>query len=121
MPRVVHFEISADDPERACAFYKAVFGWEIQRWDGREPYWLVTTGPQDEPGINGGVCIRKGPVGWVNTIQVPSIDEYLSKITAAGGTLAVPKMAIPGVGWQAYCQDTEGSVFGVHQGDPEAR
>jgi predicted enzyme related to lactoylglutathione lyase len=121
MPRVVHFEISADDPARATTFYTQVFGWQFKKWDGPEPYWLVETGPNDQPGINGGMFVRKGQVGHVNTIDVSSIDDFIEKINAAGGECVVPKMPIPGVGWLAYCKDTEGSIFGLHQNDPGAK
>lgn len=120
MPRVIHFEISADDPERVSKFYSGVFGWTITKWDGPKPYWLVDTGPATQPGINGGIFIRQGPIGHVNSIDVASVDEYVSKVIASGGELCVPKMAIPGVGWLAYCKDTEGSVFGLYETDPEA-
>ena len=121
MPRVVHFELSAEDPERVAAFYRDVFGWEIHKWDGPVDYWLVKTGPDDQPGINGGIFVRKGEVGHVNTIDVPSIDEYLSRIEAHGGTIVLAKHAVPGVGWHAFAKDTEGSIFGVMQRDPSAR
>ena len=55
------------------------------------------------------------------TIDVPSVDDYDTKITANGGTNALPKMAMPGVGWLAYCKDTEGNIFGIMQNDPQAR
>ena len=61
MPRVVHFEIHADDPERAVNFYQDVFGWQIVKWEGPQDYWLITTGPDDEPGINGGLMKRSDP------------------------------------------------------------
>jgi predicted enzyme related to lactoylglutathione lyase len=121
MPRVVHFEVSADDPERAVVFYKDVFGWEIHKWEGPQDYWLIKTGPDGQPGINGGLFVRKGPMtGHVNTIDVPSVDEYLAKIEASGGTIALPKMAIPGIGWLAYAKDPEGSIFGIMQADSSA-
>ena len=121
-PRVVHFEISADEPERAVAFYSDVFGWTFRKWDGPMPYWLVETGPDTEPGINGGLFQRRGPmVGHVNTIEVPSVDEYVEKVKARGCKCVVEKMAIPGVGWLAYCEDPEGSIFGLHQRDPAAK
>ena len=120
MPRVVHFEVSADDPERAAKFYSDVFGWEIRKWDGPEPYWLVTTGPSDEPGINGGIFHRKGPVGHVNTIQVDAVDDFAAKVVEHGGQVVLPKMPIPGVGYLAYCKDTEDSVFGIMQRDAQA-
>ncbi len=54
MPRVIHFEIHADAPKRASGFYSTVFGRKIKHWDGPQDYWLIETGPQDEPGIKGG-------------------------------------------------------------------
>ena len=120
MSRVVHFEVMAEDPERAAAFYSKVFGWEINKWDGPEDYWLVTTGADGTPGINGGIGKSQGEALAVNTIDVESIDEFVEKVTANGGQVVVPKMAIPGVGYQLYCKDTEGVLFGLHQIDPSA-
>jgi predicted enzyme related to lactoylglutathione lyase len=122
MPRVVHFEIHADDPERAGRFYGNVFGWEATRWDGPEPYWLIRTGPDDQPGINGAMMKRRDPRGNVyNTIDVPDVDRYTQKIESEGGKVVVPKMAVPGVGWLAYCTDTEGNIFGILASDPGAK
>lgn len=121
MPRVVHFEISADEPERAVRFYTDVFGWKTEKWGGPKDYWLITTGADEQPGINGGVFKREGPVNFVNTIDVPSVDDFAAKITEHGGKVVVPKMAIPGVGYLIYCQDTESNVFGIMQGDPSAQ
>jgi predicted enzyme related to lactoylglutathione lyase len=114
MPRVVHFEINASDPERASQFYESVFGWRSQKWEGPFDYWMIVTGPDSETGINGGMNKKDTP-GVVNTIGVESIDDSLAKITASGGKIAAPKMEIPGVGWLAYCIDTEGNPFGVMQ------
>src|SRR2546423_11695103 len=54
MARVIHFEIQAENPDRAISFYENLFGWEFTKWDGPQPYWLVKTGPEGQPGINGG-------------------------------------------------------------------
>jgi predicted enzyme related to lactoylglutathione lyase len=122
MPRVVHFEINAEDPERAVKFYNDVFGWQIQKWDGPVDYWLITTGPGDQPGINGAMMKRTDPTaGTWNTIEVPSVDEFTARAGGAGGKVILPKMAIPGVGYQAYCQDTEGNIFGVHEANESAQ
>jgi predicted enzyme related to lactoylglutathione lyase len=121
MPRIVHFEIMAAEPARAVQFYSNVFGWEIKKWDGPEDYWLIVTGPDGEPGINGGLGKSRGEPLTVNTIAVPSVDEYAEKVVQSGGKIVLPKMAIPGVGYQVYCQDTEGIVFGLHQVDPSAQ
>ena len=121
MPRVVHFEISADDVQRAIQFYKAVFGWEIKKWDGPMDYWMVTTGADEEMGINGGIIARMDPsLATVNTVDVPSYDEYAAKIIEKGGKQCVPKMAVPGIGSMGYFTDTEGNTFGIMEMDESA-
>ena len=121
MPRVIHFEIHADDPDRCQSFYETVFGWEFTRFDGPEDYWLVKTGEEDEPGIDGGMMRRLDPQGNVyNTIHVPDIDEFIARIEEKGGQIVVAKMPVPGVGYLAYFQDTEGNVSGVMEEDENA-
>lgn len=121
MPRVVHFEINADKPERAAAFYKKTFGWKIKKWGDKLPYWLVTTGKKGEMGIDGGIMNRMKKETTVNTVMVPDVDKFVKKALAAGGKQATPKNAIPGMGWVAYCKDTEGNLFGIFQNDPKAK
>lgn len=122
MNRVEHFDILADDPERAINFYSDVFGWKIEKWEGPTDYWLVTTGPDDQAGINGGIGKREDPAqSVINTIGVASLDEFVEKITAAGGKVVAPKMTIPGVGYFALCQDTEGNSFGLMEEDTSAK
>ena len=126
MPRVVHFEIHADDPQRAVNFYQSVFGWQIQKWEGPEDYWLVTTGHAPEPGIDGAILRRMTPINgdavtaYVCTVDVPSVDDAIAKITSHGGTIALPKMPVPGIGWLVYAKDTEGNIFGAMQRDSSA-
>lgn len=124
--RVVHFEIQADDIERAVEFYRKVFGWQIKPWQGApesDPYWLINTGPQSEVGINGGILRRRGarpkPQASVNafvcTIGVQSIAEMEQAIPKAGGIQVTPREEIPGMGLLSYFHDTEGNTFGVMQ------
>ena len=121
MSRVSHFEIPADDPERAITFYKTVFGWKIEKWDGPIEYWLVMTGPEDEPGIDGGLARREDPeTGVENIIDVANLEITLEKATANGGVIFRPKVAVPGVGWVTYIKDTEGNAFGLMERDPKA-
>jgi uncharacterized protein len=120
MPRVVHFEIPASDPEQLVAFYSGVFDWQFQKWDGPEPYWLITTG-KEGPGIDGGLMRRRDPAQpVVNTIDVPNVDDYAQKVEQAGGTIVVPKMAIPGMGWLVYFKDPDGNITGIFQNDAAA-
>ena len=126
MPRVVHFEIHAADPDRAVNFYKTLFGWEFQKWEGPMEYWLVTTGPNEQPGINGGLVRRQGEIdgqaviAYVCTVDVENLDASVQTAVNSGGQIALPKMPIPSMGWLAYCKDTEGNIFGMMQGDPNA-
>lgn len=129
MPRPVHFEIHASDPQRAITFYSGLFEWEFKKWEGPTEYWLVTTGPDTQRGINGGLMKRMGdpPIemaavnAYVCTVEVPNIETYMKKASSVGARLAVPKMAIPGVGWLCYYKDTEGNIFGMMQNDPLAK
>lgn len=127
MPRVVHFEIHAADPEAVGRFYSGLFGWQFTRW-GETPYWLVQTGPEGQPGINGGLLQRRGPSpaegqsvnAFVCTVEVPALDDCFARALQLGGTVALPKMAVPGVGWLAYVKDPDGNILGLMQPDPAA-
>jgi uncharacterized protein len=127
MPRVVHFEIHVDDPERAIQFYKAVLGWEFTKWNSPVDYWLVVTGPAEQPGINGGLIRRQRPqsgdkvIAFICTVDVPNVDDFAQRAVKAGGQVVVPKMPIPTIGWLVYCKDTEGNIFGMMQADTKAK
>ncbi len=123
MPRPVHFEMNFENIEKAKAFYGKVFGWTFQQFgNDAMPYWLTTTGPDGEPGINGGFMARMPGMqpGTVNTVGVENVDVAVEAIKAAGGNIAMEKMAIPGMGWVAYGMDPEGTLFGVFEMDANA-
>ncbi len=121
MSRITHFEIPADDPERAIKFYENAFGWRIEKWEGPIEYWLIMTGPEDEPGIDGGLARREDPATTLeNFIDTKDLDASLKAVTAQGGLITRPKMAVPGVGWLAYIKDTEGNIFGLMERDLDA-
>jgi predicted enzyme related to lactoylglutathione lyase len=126
---VVHFEIPADEPERAAKFYRELFGWEINRWEGTEgmEYWMVQTVPTDpqgmpvRPGVNGGLMRRMFPAqAPVNYISVASVDEFVGKAERLGAKVLMGKHPVPGMGWFAQMADTEGNVFAVWETDPNA-
>jgi predicted enzyme related to lactoylglutathione lyase len=124
MNRVTHFEIYTDDPEAVQPFYQDVFGWKFNKFEGGPiEYWLVTTGDDKEPGINGGITRpREGQSsGTLNTIAVESLDRTIKEIEQAGGKICVPKMAIPKIGWLAYAADPAGNVFGIIEPDANAK
>jgi len=122
MSRVIHFEIPAAEPDRAAAFYGKVFGWKFDKWPGPMEYWMVTTGKDGEVGINGGMMRKPGGIAsTTNTIGVDSVDTAVAAVLKAGGKNILPKTPIPTVGYFAYCEDTEGNMFGVMQADPNAK
>jgi predicted enzyme related to lactoylglutathione lyase len=124
MPRPIHFEIHADDLARARRFYEQLIGWTFTEYMP-DFYYLITTGPDSEPGINGGMVKRQGGSGdrvvsFVSTIGVPDIDAAIESFKRLGGTVAMDKHAIPKIGWNFYGKDTEGNIFGMNQPDPNA-
>jgi len=121
MARVIHFEIPVDDANRAVAFYKKVFGWKIEKWDGPMDYWMVNTGDEKTPGINGAIMRRGDVKSTTNTVGVESLEASVAAVTKAGGSLIMPKTAIPGVGYFGYCVDPEGNLFGMLQADVNAK
>jgi predicted enzyme related to lactoylglutathione lyase len=122
MSRVIHFEIPAADPDRAAAFYGKAFGWKFDKWPGPMEYWMVTTGKEGEVGINGGMMRKPGGIAsTTNTIGVDSVDAAIAAVLKAGGKNIMPKTPIPTIGYFAYCEDTEGNIFGVMHSDPNAK
>ena len=135
MNRVIHFEIMADDLDRAQKFYESVFGWKIVSAGGPEfgGYRIIINGPGPEEiakgntvkledwGINGGLMKRnaplpedgKSPNAFTCIVGVVNIDETMKKIEVAGGKLQMSKMQVPTVGALAYYKDTEGNIFGI--------
>jgi len=133
MKAIVHFEIQADDIERATKFYTEIFDWRIERY-GEMEYWGIYTGRSTDPegeslGINGGLLPRNAPKpdpgmspnAYVCTIVVEDIDVMMKKVEKAGGTQQTPKTAIAGMMWMSYYKDTEGNIFGLMQNDPDAK
>ena len=130
---VVHFEIPADNPERAAKFYRELFGWDIKKYEGGAgegpsfEYWMVNTVPTgpdgmpERPGVNGGLMKRMYPgQPPVNYIAVDDVDNYVRKAEQLGAKVAMAKQPVPGMGWFAQFNDPEGNLFAVWQTDPSA-
>lgn len=123
MNRVTHFEIAATDPEKSAIFYREVFGWNVATWPGAEEYWTLTTGPQSDEGIDGGMFRAKSPEQPRVSVSVlvDSIDAHIAKVVEHGGKIVVPKRAVHGVGCLAYFLDCDGAMFCLHEPEPESR
>lgn len=120
--RPIHFELHSLDQAATQQFFGDVFGWHFHKWEGPIEYWLITTGDGKHAGIDGGLMpARDGEARTVNTIRVDDVDACVAKVLSAGGSIALPKMAIPGVGWLAYCIEPGGNLFGIMHDDPSAK
>ncbi|MGH7629953.1 MAG: VOC family protein, partial [Gemmatimonadales bacterium] len=128
---IVHFEIPADNPERAAKFYRELFGWTINKWDGAAAggieYWMVQTVPTEpggqpvRQGVNGGLMPRMYPgQGPVNYISVESVDDFVGRAERLGAKVLMGKTPVPSMGWFAQLNDTEGNLFAVWELDPNA-
>ena len=131
MPTIVHFEIPADDIERAKKFYTDLFGWKIEKWPGTDgdsssnmEYLIIsiTDDKGDKALVGGGLMKRQDPQQQItNFIDVTSVDQYSSKIEKLGGKVIVSKMAVPGMGYFAVCRDTEKNNFGIWESNESAK
>jgi uncharacterized protein len=120
-----YFEIQATDVRRALEFYKTIFGWRFTRAEGLPvEYWRI-----DTDGPRGGLLGRpaqqpapqQGTNAFVCSMEVTDFDATAARIAGAGGSIALPKFAVPGICWQGYFIDTEGNTFGIFQPDPNAK
>ncbi len=97
MPTIVHFDLPADNVDRA----KDLNG---------------------NPGVGGGMGERGFPgQTTMNYIGVPSVEEYITKVKKLGGNIIMPRTAVAGWGYLAICVDTENNNFGLWQEDKNAK
>ncbi len=112
---IAHFDIQADDVERARRFYERVFGWRFEAW-GPPDFYLIHTGSEDDPGIHGSVSKRlepvvgRGRIGYECTISVEDLAAIKAAIVANGGKIVFDEYEIVGVGRMIRFEDTEGNV-----------
>lgn len=121
MNRPIHFEISVQDAKKLIPFYQQVFNWKIEKWEGPIDYWLVSTGKEDEPGLDGAIMLQENQFPpTVLVVDVEEIDPVLEKVIENGGEIVLPKNPVPGVGYAAYFKDPQGVTMGVFQSDRTA-
>lgn len=123
MPTIVHFDIASDDVSRARDFYEGLFDWKLQAPPGMDNYYLIeTTDTKGKPGVGGGLGQRGDASQRITAyFGVDDLDAYAAQVEKLGGTVAAPKMPVPGWGWLAMCLDTEGNPFGLWQDDSGAK
>ena len=119
--RPTHFEIPVDDPDRAAAFYTAAFGWVVNAFPGAPSYYGLAGTGDSQPGIDGALMQRgPGNEGTRVTMSVDSIEDASERITAAGGKITMGKTPIPGMGYFAVAEHTEGNSIGIFAVDASA-
>jgi hypothetical protein len=116
MPTIVWFNVPAAETGRARAFYEEVFSWTAEPFPEMEGAFELAAG-----GIGGEILPRAHPGEPITVfVGVPSVEEYTGRVDRAGGRVAVRKRAVPGRGYFALCEDTEGNRLGLWEDDPGA-
>jgi predicted enzyme related to lactoylglutathione lyase len=126
---LAHFAINADDTARARRFYENVFGWQFESW-GQPDFFQISTGDKTSPAVSNVVqgALQKRReivpgeriIGYECSFSVASVDAIVAAVEANGGTIAMPKVAIPGVGHLIFFKDTEGNIAGAIEFDTSA-
>ena len=120
-----HFAINADDLARARRFYEKVFAWKFEPW-GPPNFFLIKTGTEKEPGIQGALQGRRELVpgqrmiGYECSIAVDDVDQVAAAVRANGGRVIMERVTIVGVGHLIFFEDPEGNVAGAMQYDSQA-
>lgn len=122
MSAIVHFDVPAEDPERAKKFYAALFDWKYENVPQFQYNLISTTNLDGTPGVGGGLGKRMDPSQrMMNYFGVKSIEASMKQVQALGGKMVSQKMAVPGMGYLANCVDTEGNAFGLWEETTEAK
>jgi len=116
--RITHFEIYGDEPEKLAAFYGELFGWRMERAEGLD-YWRIHLDPDDTSSVGGGLTYRPraDPKGWLQFVNVESIDASTAAAEQMGAKVVRPKTAVPRTAWVAVLADPAGNMFAIWQPD----
>jgi len=116
MTKIVHFEIPAQDTGRAKEFWGSLFGVQFQTYEGPVEYHMFRNDDQTGGGI---FPQQQGEKGLITYFGVEDIDAARAKVEELGGK-AEDKAPVPGMGWFARAEDTEGNEFSLWQSDENA-
>lgn len=121
MSRITHFEIYGNAPEALATFYRALFGWHVQKMEGLA-YWRIAIDADGSAPAGGGITQPPPatPPGWLPYVQVAAIDEALATAERLGGKIVRPKSAVARTCWIATLEDPAGSRFAIWQPDVNA-
>ena len=111
---ITHIDIPVSDPERAKAFYGALFGWRITDVPGLEGYPMW----QAPNGISGGGLAPRGE-GFTQPrsyVEVDSIEDTLRTVQERGGRVVMDRSPISETSWWAIFEDPDGNQVGLYEG-----
>lgn len=116
--KTTHFEIYGDDPAKLAAFYAALFGWGMDKVEGLD-YWRILQDSSDPSRVAGGLTYRPraDPKGWLQFVDVESIDASIAEAEKMGAKVVRPKTAVPRTAWVAVLADPAGNMFAIWQPD----
>ncbi|QDZ14259.1 VOC family protein [Humibacter ginsenosidimutans] len=113
MGRIIHIEITGDDPKASTEFYSHAFGWRSTASPFLEGYFTAETGDGD--GIDAAIMSNgyqsQKTILW---IEVDDLDATVAAVQAAGGT-AGDFHDLPDQGRVGYVTDPGGVVIGLRQ------
>jgi predicted enzyme related to lactoylglutathione lyase len=122
MSSIVHFDVPAENTERAKKFYSALLGWKFETFPDMQYNLITTTNLDGTPGVGGGMGKRMEPSQrMMNYFGVPSLDIAMKQVKSLGGKVMSEKMAVPGMGFLVSCMDTEGNAFGLWEENTQVR
>ena len=108
-------ELASVDPEASADFYRELFGWKTEPFEGTPMKYL---GIQNSDGHgNGGIrdTMENEPTYWLVYFGTADIDADTARAGELGATVLAPPMDI-GVGKIAVLQDPQGAVFALYAG-----
>jgi predicted enzyme related to lactoylglutathione lyase len=116
--RTTHFEIYGDEPEKLAAFYGTLFDWRMEQAEGLD-YWRIHLDPDDPGSVGGGLTYRPraDPKGWLQFVNVESVDNSIALAERMGAKVMRPKTAVPRTAWVAVLADPSGNMFAIWQPD----
>lgn len=114
---VSHFEIPAQDLDRAARFYREVFGWTVEPLPWEHPYFKVRCAAEgSKEGIDGGlVPASEGFDRPLLVIHVSgaSPEVWTGRIVEHGGRIERQPAPVGDFGWFARFFDPEGNLLGL--------
>ncbi|MEY8042894.1 VOC family protein [Saccharopolyspora cebuensis] len=111
MGRLVHFEVTSDDPRSTAAFFEAAFGWAAEDSPFCDDYFTLSAA--DGSMVGAAMSAEYQNQRVIAWLSVDDLEKVMDSVVAAGGKAGGPINEIPGRGRVTYVADPQGTVFGL--------